>query len=72
MAEQFGLNQVLGDRPAVDGDERLVAASRLAVQGTRHQFLAGAAFTANQHWRFGGRQFAQQLAQLADWAALTE
>ncbi|MNH16003.1 hypothetical protein D3C79_756290 [compost metagenome] len=72
MAEQFRLDQVLGDRPAVDGNERLLAALRLPVQGTGHQFLAGAAFTADQHRRFSRRQLAQQLAQLADRAAVTE
>ncbi|MNE41196.1 hypothetical protein D3C80_1352550 [compost metagenome] len=66
MAEQFGLDQVLGDCPAVDGDERLVAALRLPMQGAGHQLLARAAFTTDQHRRLGGRQLAQQLAQLAD------
>ena len=72
MAEQFGLDQMLGDRPTVDGDERLLAALRLTVQGACHQFLAGAALTTDQHGRFGGRQFAQQLAQLTDRPAFAE
>ncbi|EJT82747.1 hypothetical protein PPS11_43713 [Pseudomonas putida S11] len=72
MAEQFRLDQVLGDCPAVDGNERLLAALRLAMQGAGHQFLAGAAFTTDQHRRFSGRQLAQQLAQFADRAAITE
>lgn len=62
MAEQFGLDQVLGNSPAVDGNEGLLAALRLAVQGARHQFLAGTALTSDQHRRLGGRQFAQQFA----------
>ncbi|MNY40181.1 hypothetical protein D3C86_1749070 [compost metagenome] len=36
------------------------------MQGSGHQFLAGAAFSADQHRGLGGRQFAQQFAQLPD------
>src|SRR3546814_18051174 len=51
VAEQLGLDQVLGNRPAVDRDERLVHAPRLPVQGTRDQFLAGAALGPDQYRR---------------------
>lgn len=72
MAEQFGLDQVLGDRPTVDRHEGLAVALRLPVQGPGHQFLAGTAFAANQHRRLGGRQFAQEFAQVADRSAVAQ
>ncbi|MNT66932.1 hypothetical protein D3C72_2050330 [compost metagenome] len=44
----------------------------LAVQGARHQFLAGSTLSPNQHWRLGGRQFTEQFTQLANRSAVTE
>ncbi len=52
VAEQFGLEQVLGDRRAIDGDE-LALAPALLVDRARQQFLAGAA-GAEQHHRHIG------------------
>ena len=48
VAEQDGLDQVLRDGAAVDGDERLARAVRAAVHGARDQLLAGAALAEQQ------------------------
>ncbi len=49
VAEQFGFEEVLGNRRRVDGDERLVGPRAVAVQGARDQFLAAARFAGDQH-----------------------
>jgi hypothetical protein len=49
VAEQFGLQQVLGYRGRVDGDKGLVGTRAVAMQGTRHQFLAGTRLAVDQH-----------------------
>ncbi len=72
MAKQFGLNQVFGNRPAIDRHKRLAVALGLAVQRARDQFFAGTAFTADQYRGLGRRQFAQQFSQLADRLAVAE
>src|SRR5262249_60159836 len=43
VAEQFRLEQRLGDRRTVDGDKRPVGARAERVQRAREQFLSGAA-----------------------------
>src|SRR3546814_8167629 len=50
MPEQLAFEQILGDRGAVDRDERAVAPRARLVQPAREQFLAGAA-RAEQHDR---------------------
>ncbi|MCY1427719.1 hypothetical protein D9M71_435790 [compost metagenome] len=72
MTEQLGLYQVLRNRPTVDRYKGFVMALRLAVQGSRHQFLACATLATNQHRRLGGRQFAEQFAQFANRSAVTQ
>ena len=72
VAKQFGLDQVFGDRAAVDRDKRLGMALGLAVQGFGHQFFAGAAVAADQDRGLSGRQLGQQLAQLADRSAVAQ
>ena len=57
MAEQRGFHQRLGDRAAIDGDERLGAALAGAVDRARDQFLAGAGFALDQRRDVGGRGF---------------
>ena len=54
IAEQLGLEQVFGDRGAVDGDEFALGARALVVDRAGEQFLAGAA-GAEQHHRDVGR-----------------
>ncbi|MNI96679.1 hypothetical protein D3C73_1551880 [compost metagenome] len=58
MAEQLGLDQVLGNRPAIDRHKWFAVAQGLPMQRAGYQFLACAAFATNQHWRLGGRQLA--------------
>ncbi|MNX96249.1 hypothetical protein D3C86_1285590 [compost metagenome] len=65
VTEQLGLDQVLGNRAAVDRNKGFTVTLGLPVQSAGHQLFAGAAFTANQNRRLSGRQFAQQLTQLA-------
>ena len=52
-AEQLRFEQFRGQRRAVHLHERLVTARRLAVDGARHQFLAGAALAADEHGDVG-------------------
>ena len=61
VAEQLGLEQVLGHRAAVDRDERLVLARARAVNRAREQLLAGARFARDQHARVGVRDHARLL-----------
>ena len=58
VAEELALDQVLGDRRAVDLDERLVAARRVLVQRARDELLAGAALAGDEH---GGRRVGDAL-----------
>ena len=55
VAEQLALEQVLGNRGAVDRDEALAAPRRQVVQRAREQLLAGAAFAQQQDGRAGAR-----------------
>ena len=61
MAEEFGLEQVLGNGCGVDGHEGAVRAGRVFVQRPGHQFFARAGFTGDQHCDLA-------LAQTADGA----
>src|SRR4029079_5788842 len=53
MAEQDALDQILGNRAAIDGDEGLVLPRTLALNGPGDQFLADAGFTLDQHRNVG-------------------
>ena len=53
VAEQLAFQQVLRDRAAVDGDERLLGARPEVVQRLRQRLLAGAAFAQQQHRHVG-------------------
>ena len=61
VAEQFGFEKVVRDRGAIDGDERLFGAVRLAVNVTRHHFLTGAGFAGDQDRGFAARHLIGQL-----------
>src|SRR6185436_17184045 len=54
VAEELGLEQVLGNRRAVDRDKRPVVARAERVEGAREQLLAGAALALEEHRRVGG------------------
>ncbi len=64
-AEQLRLEQFRRQRRAVHLHERLVTARRLAVDGARHQFLAGAALAADQHGDVGIGDARDQILDLA-------
>ena len=51
MAKKLGLQQILRDRRGVDGNEGLVGPWTVAMQGPRHQLLAGTRLTGNEHGR---------------------
>ncbi len=59
VAEQLGLEQGLGDGAAVHRDEGLAGARAGLVDGLGQQFLAGAAFAAQQHAGVGLRHHAR-------------
>ncbi|KAH0444163.1 hypothetical protein KCU90_g993, partial [Aureobasidium melanogenum] len=49
MAEQLAFDQPFGERRTVEGNERVAAPPAGIVDALRDQFLAGAAFAAQQH-----------------------
>src|SRR5216117_265801 len=51
VAEQLALDQRLGDRRTVDGDERPVAPVGKVVDRARDQLLAGATLAIDEHGR---------------------
>ena len=55
MPEEFRLQQLLGERRAVDGDERHFGSRALQMDGARHDLLARAAFPFDQHRHFAAR-----------------
>ena len=64
VAEQLGLEQVLGDRGAVDRDELALAAA-LLVDRAGEQFLAGAARAEQHHRDVGAGDALDGLATLS-------
>ena len=56
VTEQFRLQQVVGDRAAIDRDERAVGAAAVGVDDLGHQLLASAALTVDQHRQVGRRR----------------
>src|SRR5687768_5913009 len=49
VAEQLALEEGLGDRRAVDGNERLLGTGALGVDSAREKLLSGAGFPNEQH-----------------------
>ena len=76
VAEQLRLEQLVGKRRAVDGDERPVLAARSLVNEARDDFLAGARLAGEEHRGFRlrdarrVRQDVLPLRRMADHAAL--
>ena len=58
VAEHLALHQVLGDGPAVDGDERAGLAVAALVDLARHELLAGARLAGDEHGHVHGRDAA--------------
>ena len=56
MAEQFRFDEIFRDGGHVEGDEVLVGARAVLVQGVGDQLLAGAALAVDQHRDAGARQ----------------
>src|SRR5581483_9064193 len=65
MAEKFAFEHALGERLAIDGDERPADAVAPVVHQARDQLLAGAALALDEHRGMAGRDAAHQLHQLA-------
>ena len=63
MAEQFGLQQLLRQRAAVDGDERLAGARAGRVDRLRHHLFTGAALAVDQDADVGLRHHFHLLQQ---------
>src|SRR5882672_4699756 len=64
MSEQLGLEQVLGDRRAVDRDKWTVGPGAQRMQCAREQFLSRAALTLDQYRRVGAGRAMQLLRDL--------
>ena len=64
VAEQLRFEQRLGNRRAVDGDERTVRPRAERVERPREQLLAGAALSFEQHGGVGGSRAVQRHGHL--------
>jgi hypothetical protein len=64
VAEQFGFQQMLGDRRAIDRYERLLGAVGAGVDIARQHFLAGAGFAGDHHRSVGARDLLRQFYHL--------
>ena len=65
VTEQQRLEHLVGDRGAIDGDERARAALRVRVNEARKHFLAGAALAVQEHRHVALRDARRELEQLA-------
>ena len=72
VAEDFALEQRLGNRGAVDGDERKAGARAQLVDGLRDQLLAGARLAGDEHRRRGRRRLLDHLIDLAHLGAVAD
>jgi hypothetical protein len=63
VPEQLALEERLGHRRAIDGDERAILPAPVAVEGTRNDLLAGPAFARDEH---GDVRLCDPLDQLED------
>jgi hypothetical protein len=55
VTEKLAFDEGFRNGAAIDGGERLVPAQTLMVNGARHQFFAGAAFTGDENGGVGAR-----------------
>ncbi len=70
VAEQLALDEVLGDRPAVEDDQRAPRPRGAGMQGPADQLLARSRLAGHQHAQLGGREPLQQAQDLAHRGAL--
>ena len=64
VAEQLALEQLVGDRGAVEGDKRLVCAGGVPVDGPRENLLAGAALPGDEDADVGARDASRERHEL--------
>jgi hypothetical protein len=72
MAEELRLQKRLGNSRAVDFDERQLFLRAAFMHGARHQLLAGAGFTCDQHSTASRRHQLDALDQIDDGATLAD
>ncbi len=72
VAEEFALQQRLGDRGAIHGDERFFRAVAVLVDRAGDEFLAGAGLAADEHAHGLRRDAADLFINLLHRAALTD
>ncbi len=70
MAEELALDELLGDGRAVDLDEGSGRPQALGVDGPRHQLLAGAVLTEDQHPPVAGGRLGDDASEGAEGGAL--
>ena len=63
VPEKFALDKILGNSRAVHFDERTIGAGTLAIDGPRHQLLAGTALSLDQHCRLGPCHLADEISE---------
>jgi hypothetical protein len=63
VSEEFSGHQRLGNRREVHRDEGPASAPRALVQDAGRQFLSGARFARDEHWRVGRRDPPEQMEQ---------
>jgi hypothetical protein len=71
MTEELGLEQVLGQCCAVDGDEATASRGQL-VERAGDEFLAGATLAGDEHGRCGSRGAAHEVVDVLDDATGTD
>ena len=72
MPEQLGLQQIVGNGPAVDGNERPVGPVPVGMDHLGHQLLAGAALAVDQHRQAGRCGLLRNLQRLEQLGVLAE
>ena len=72
IAEQLALDQRRHQRPAIDGQKRLLRIGPVGVDGPGHQLLAGAAFAQHQHRVRALRDFGKNAVELLHFAGAAD
>ena len=72
MAEQFAFDEGSAKGGAVHGDERARGTAALLVNRARHQLLAHAGFSEQQHGCIGGSHLCEAKADRSEYGALAD